>query len=151
MQAGDQGMAFIYEPSGRSATFWSRFARVRSPAANMPSVSDLNPIERRLIDWLSRQSDMFLVSLPIAVFLVLALFGVLLISAFAGQSLFNNPAIVWLSVATGVAALGLYLTTIEVMGVAFIRSRRFKLLELHQTMRDIQAMSISGCSRGCLN
>jgi restriction system protein len=102
---------------------------------------DLNPLERRLFDWLSQRRDEFLFSLPIAAFLVIGLFAILLISAIAGRSLLNDRAIWWLIVAGLIAALGMYVTAIEVMAVAFIRSRRFRLLELHQTMRDIQAMS----------
>jgi hypothetical protein len=102
---------------------------------------DLNPIERRLFDWLSRRRDEFLFSLPIAAFLVIGLLGIVLISAIAGRSLLNDRAVWWLSVVGLIAAFGMYMTAIEVMAVAFIRSRRFRLLELHQTMRDIQAMS----------
>ncbi len=102
---------------------------------------DLNPIERRLFDWLSRRSDVFLVSLPMAIFLVVGLLGLVAISAFGGRSPFNDREIEWLSIAALIGGIGLYLTTIEVMAVGLIRSQRFKLLELHQTMRDIQAMS----------
>jgi len=102
---------------------------------------DLNPIERRLIDWLSRRSDLFLVSLPIAAYLVIALLEIALISAIWSRSLQKDSSILWLIVAGLIAALGMYLTTIEVTAVAFLRSRRFRLIELHQTMRDIQAMS----------
>src|SRR6266849_1398169 len=102
---------------------------------------DLNPVERRLFDWLSRRRDEFLFTLPIAAFLVIGLLGILLISAIGGQSLLNDRGILWLVAAGLIAAFGLYISAIEVMAVAFIRSHRFRLLELHQTMRDIQAMS----------
>jgi restriction system protein len=39
------------------------------------------------------------------------------------------------------AAIGLYLTAIVAVGAVLMQTRRFKLLQLHQTMRDIQAMS----------
>src|SRR6266849_11044510 len=102
---------------------------------------DLNPVERRLFDWLSRRRDEFLFTLPIAAFLVIGLLGILLISAIGVQSLLNYRGILWLVAAGLIAAFGLYISAIEVMAVAFIRSHRFRLLELHQTMRDIQAMS----------
>src|SRR5712692_10687032 len=102
---------------------------------------DLNPVERRLFDWLSRRRDEFLFTLPIAAFLVIGLLGILLISAIGGQSLLNDRGILWLVAAGLIAAFGLYISAIEGMAVAFIRSHRFRLLELHQTMRDIQAMS----------
>jgi restriction system protein len=102
---------------------------------------DLSPFERRVFDWLSRRGDRFLFSLPFAAFLVVGLLGIVLISAIGGRPLLQDSAIFWLTVVGFVAALGMYLTAIEVMAVAFLRSRRFRLLELHQTMRDIQAMS----------
>src|SRR5207244_13523281 len=47
----------------------------------------------------------------------------------------------WLLFLATIAAAGLYMTAVISLGAVFVRSRRFKLLELHQTMRDIQAMS----------
>jgi restriction system protein len=102
---------------------------------------DLSPIERRLFDWLSRRSDVFLASLPIAVFLVIGLVGHVAISAIGGRSLLNDAEIAGLTVAAVIAGIGLYVTAIADTVVVLIRSNRFKLLELHQTMRDIQAMS----------
>jgi restriction system protein len=102
---------------------------------------DLSPIERRLFDWLSRRSDLFLASLPFAVFLVIGLAGLVAISAIGGRSLLNDGEIAGLTVAAVIAGVGLYLTAIAVTAVVLITSQRFKLLELHQTMRDIQAMS----------
>jgi restriction system protein len=107
----------------------------------MPPMRDLSPVERRLFDWLSRRSDLFLVSLPIAVFAVVGLFGLVAISAIGGRSPFNDREIAWLSVAAVISGMGLFLTTIAVTAVVLLRSQRFKLLELHQTMREIQAMS----------
>jgi restriction system protein len=102
---------------------------------------DLSPFERRVFDWLSRRGDRFLFSLPFAAFLVVGLLGIVFISAIWGRPLLQDGAIFWLIIVGFIAALGMYLTAIEVMAVAFLRSHRFRLLELHQTMRDIQAMS----------
>jgi restriction system protein len=99
----------------------------------------LNPFERRLFDWLSRRSDFSLAVLPIAAFLVLALIGILVISAITHRALdtSENWVIAWLTI----AAMVLYVAAFFTVAVAFIRSHRFKLLELHQTMRDIRGMS----------
>lgn len=102
---------------------------------------DLNPLERRFFDWLSRTPDNFLAILPIAVFLGLSLLGILAISAIAGRSPLGDSYVSWVIAWIEIAALVLYTTAIFSMTAALLRSRRFKLLELHQTMRDIQAMS----------
>jgi restriction system protein len=107
----------------------------------MRSMRGLNPVERRLFDWLSHRSDPFLVGLPVAVFLLVGLVGLVGISAIGGRSPANDPEIRWLTVSAVIAGMSLYVTAISVMAVALIRSQRFRLLELHQTMRDIQAMS----------
>lgn len=104
-------------------------------------MKDLSPLERHLFDWLSRRSDFFLATLPIAVFLVVGALLILGISAFAGRSLPSDAYASWLMVAAVIGGVALYATSIEVMAVTFLRTRRFRLLELHQTMRDIQAMS----------
>jgi restriction system protein len=77
--------------------------------------------------------------LPVAVFLALGVIGVLVISALANRSLegYVNWVIAWLAI----AAMVLYVAGFYSVAVVFIRTRRFKLLELHQTMREIQAMS----------
>src|SRR5258708_27801863 len=100
---------------------------------------DLNPFERRLFNWLSRRSDFTLVSLPMAAFLGIGLLGVVIVSTIAGRSPDIYSA--WLITVLVISAIFLYLAIIFCMAVAFLRSRRFKLLDLHQTMRDIQAMS----------
>jgi restriction system protein len=102
-------------------------------------MDDVSPLERRLFGWLSCRSDFFLAILPIAVFVGLGFFGIVAISVIAGRT--PDDYVRWLIVTLTIAAVVLYLIGIEVMGVAFVRSRRFRLLELHQTMRDIQAMS----------
>ncbi len=104
-------------------------------------MQDLNPFERRLFDWLSQRSDFTLASLPIAVFLVIWLLGFAAISTIAGRFPFADPYVNWLITAGAIAGAALYLMTVYAMAAVFIRSRRFRLLELHQTMRDIQAMS----------
>jgi restriction system protein len=107
----------------------------------MRSMRGLKPFERHLFDWLSHRSDPFLVGLPVAVFLLVGLVGLVGISAIGGRSPINDREIAWLSAAAVISAMGLYVTAIAVMAVALTRSQRFKVLELHQTMRDIQATS----------
>lgn len=102
---------------------------------------DLNPLERRFFDWLSRRPDYVLAVLPIVVFLGLGLISVVAISAIAGRSPLGDAYASWLITSLVIAALVLYFAAVYAMTAALLRTRRFRLLELHQTMRDIQAMS----------
>jgi restriction system protein len=104
-------------------------------------MKDLSPLERLLFDWLSRRSDSFLLSLPFIIFLGVALAGVVAVSTVGGRSPLGDLYASWLIVVLVIAALILYLASVEVMAVALLRTQRFRLLQLHQTMRDIQAMS----------
>jgi hypothetical protein len=69
---------------------------------------DLNPLERRLFDWLSRRSDFVLAILPIAVFLGLGILGIVAVSAIAGRS--PDYYVVWVITLSTIAATGLYVT-----------------------------------------
>jgi restriction system protein len=104
-------------------------------------MQDLSPLERRLFDWLSRRSDLVLVSIPVAVFLVVGAVGVLLVSVVSHRSPFMDSYSTWLITAIGFAGSLLYIASFYVLAAFFIRTRRFKLLELHQTMRDIRSMT----------
>jgi restriction system protein len=104
-------------------------------------MNDLSPLDRQLFNWLSGRSNFFLASLPIAVFLGFGLLGILVVSAIAGRLLVGDPYVLWLVASLAIAAVVLYWTTLMVMAVALLRTHRYKLLELHQTMRDIQRMS----------
>jgi restriction system protein len=104
-------------------------------------MQDLSPLERRLFDWLSRRSGSFLVILPFAVFLGLGLLGIVAVSAIARRSPFGDTYVTWLITLLVLAALVLYLTAAYAWTAVLFRTHRFKLLQLHQTMRDIQAMS----------
>jgi restriction system protein len=105
----------------------------------MHPMPNLKPWERHVFDWLGRRSDLFLVAFPVVVLLVIGLVGVLAISLLARRSPdgYVNWVIAWLTI----AAMTLYVAAFYSVAVIFIRGRRFKLLELHQTMRDIQSMS----------
>jgi restriction system protein len=107
----------------------------------MARVQDLSPLERRLFDWLSRRSDSFLVILPFAVFLGLGLLGIVAVSTIARRSPLGDTYVTWLITLLVLAALVLYLAAAYAWTAVLLRTRRFRLLELHQTMRDIQAMS----------
>ncbi|HEY5022801.1 MAG TPA: restriction endonuclease [Gemmatimonadaceae bacterium] len=112
-----------------------------STRTTMAPMKDLSPFERRIFDWLGHRSDSFLISLPFIAFLGVGLLGVLAISALGGRTPLGDSYVSLLLVWVLIAALVLYLATIEVMGVALLRTQRFRLLQLHQSMRDIQAMS----------
>jgi restriction system protein len=102
-------------------------------------MAGLNPWERRFFDWLGGRSDFVLVAFPVAIFLGLGVIGVVAISAIAHRS--PDSYAIWLIAWVTIAAMALFLAAFYSVAVTFLRSRRFKLLELHQTMRDIQAMS----------
>jgi restriction system protein len=78
-------------------------------------------------------------ALPVAVFLGIGLIGIAAISVIAHRS--PDRYVSWLFAWLALAAMVLYLASFYSVAVIFLRTRRFKLLELHQTMRDIQAMS----------
>jgi restriction system protein len=104
-------------------------------------MKDLSPLERRLFDWLSRRSDSVLILAPFGVFVIAGALGVWLVSAIAHRSPLTDTYSMWLIASVAVAGSLLYTSTFYALAVFFIRTRRFKLLELHQTMRDLQAMS----------
>lgn len=72
--------------------------------------------------------------------MVVGISGVVVVSDITQRSAIDLY-VEWIAIVWVLAGMALYVGTIEAMGAAFIRSRRFRLLELHQTMRDIQAMS----------
>jgi restriction system protein len=104
-------------------------------------MDDLSPLERRIFDWLSRRSDSVLVVIPVAVFVGAGAFGIVLISVLAKRSPLTDTYLMWLIAAFGVAGSLLYVTASFALTAFFVRTRRFKLLELHQTMRDIRSMA----------
>jgi restriction system protein len=104
-------------------------------------VHDLSPLERRLFDWLSRRSGSLLVILPVAIFVGFGLLGIVAVSAIARRSPLGDIYVTWLIALLVLAALALYLAAVYSWTALLLRTRRFRLLELHQTMRDIQAMS----------
>ena len=98
--------------------------------------------EKAIFDWFSRQSDLVAAASPFVIFFVILGTGLPILSA-----VFHTPVwpptlfTSWLLFLGTLAGIGLYLTTIVSLGAVFVRTRRFKLLQLHQTMRDILAMS----------
>ncbi len=78
-------------------------------------------------------------ALPVVVFLGIGLIGIAAISVIAHRS--PDRYVSWVVAWLTIAAMVLYLASFYSVAVIFLRTRRFKLLELHQTMRDIQAMS----------
>jgi restriction system protein len=104
-------------------------------------VQDLNAWERVLLDWLGRRSFFVLATLPILVFVAVGAAMVTVVSAVAHRSPIGDLYVVWIISAVFAGALALYVASFYVLAAVFIRSRRFKLLEFHQSMREIQAMS----------
>jgi restriction system protein len=104
-------------------------------------MQDLSPLERRIFDWLSRRSDSVLILVPIGVFVVAGVIGVALVSAIGHRSPLADGYSAWLITAVVVAASFLYVSTFYALAAFFVRTRRFKLLELHQTMRDVRSMT----------
>jgi restriction system protein len=104
-------------------------------------VDDLSPLERGIFDWLSRRSDSFLIIAPVAVFVAVGALGIVLVSAIAKHSPLTDTYSMWLIAAVAIAGSLLYVTASFALTAFFVRTRRFKLLELHQTMRDIRSMA----------
>jgi restriction system protein len=105
-------------------------------------MQDASWLERFLFNWFSRRNDFIAAVSPIVVFFVILGAGLPVLAAAFHERLWPpSPFFSWVLVLATIAALGLYLTTLLSFGAVFVRSRRFKLLQLHQTMRDIQAMS----------
>jgi restriction system protein len=90
---------------------------------------------------MSRRSDTFLAILPFGLFIGLGVLGVTAVSVIAHRAPLSDTYAMWVINSLVIAALVLYLAAFYAMTAGLIRTRRFKLLELHQTMRDIQAMS----------
>ncbi len=104
-------------------------------------MEDLSPFERRIFEWLSRRSDSALILVPVGVFVAVGALGILLVSAIGRRSPFTDGYTMWLIAAVAVAGSLLYISSFYASASFFVRTRRFKLLELHQTMRDIRTMT----------
>jgi hypothetical protein len=75
------------------------------PPAYHARVQDLNPLERRLFDWLSRRSDFVLVTLPVAVFAAVGVSGIVVVSGVAKRSAVD-PYVAWMTAAWVLAGMG---------------------------------------------
>ncbi len=104
-------------------------------------MKDLSPLERSIFDWLSRRSDSVLILVPVGVFVLAGALGILLVSAIGHRSPLSDSYSAWLIAAVAVAGSLLYISAFYAVAAFFVRTRRFKLLELHQTMRDIRTMT----------
>lgn len=103
-------------------------------------MDDLSPLERRIFDWLSRRSDSVLIVTPVAVFIAAGALGIVLVSVIAERSPLTDSYSMWLIATVAIAGSLLYVTASFALTAFFVRTRRFRLLELHQTMRDIRAL-----------
>jgi hypothetical protein len=105
-------------------------------------VEDASRFEKAVFNWFSRQSDLVAVATPLVVFFLILAVGLPIVVTAFHASLWPPTAFAaWLLALGTIAGMGLYLTTFFAVGAALVRNRRFKLLQLHHTMRDIQAMS----------
>lgn len=105
-------------------------------------MEDASRFEKAVFNWFSRRSDLVAAASPFVVFFVVLGIGLPILAAVFHRPVWPITAFgSWLLFLGTLAGIGLYLTTIVSVGAVFVRTRRFKLLELHQTMRDIQAMS----------
>jgi restriction system protein len=103
-------------------------------------MEDASQLEKALFGWFSRRSDLVALASPFIIFFFLLALGGAVI-ALAIRPWPGAQWVSWFVFVVTLAGIGLYLTTLMALGALFTRSRRFRLLELHQTMRDIQAMS----------
>lgn len=105
-------------------------------------MQDASRLERAIFDWFSRRSDFVAAASPFVVFFIVLGIGLPILSIIFHISIWPFTAFTsWLFLVSTIAGIGMYVTTIVSLGAVLLRSRRFKLLQLHQTMRDIQAMS----------
>jgi hypothetical protein len=105
-------------------------------------MEDASRLEKAVFDWFSHRSDFVAAASPLAVFFVVLGIGLPILSAFFRVPIWPPTAFAaWILFLGTLAGIGLYLTTIVSLGAVLVRTRRFKLLQLHKTMRDIQAMS----------
>ncbi len=108
---------------------------------------NLSAFDRHLFDWLGRRSLLFLAILPIAVFLAIVAIVGALISVIANRSPFSDIYAGWLLDAALIAGIALYVVALYSFAAVYLKTERFKLLELHQTMRDIRDMTWSDFER----
>lgn len=99
-------------------------------------------LEMAILNCASRRNEIVAFSIPLVMFFLALGVGLLILWAIFPMNEWPNPSMLspLLFVAT-LAAIGLYLTTIVSIGTVFVRTGRFRLLQLDQTMREIQAMS----------
>jgi restriction system protein len=101
-------------------------------------VQDASRFEKAVFNWFARRSDRVALATPLIVFSAIAVSGLVVLSTAYGL-----PAgfIGWAFALAMAAGVTLYLSMIFAVGAMFTRTTRFRLLQLHKTMRDIQAMS----------
>jgi hypothetical protein len=105
-------------------------------------VEDASRLEKAIFNWFTKRSDFVAAASPLVMFFVVVGIGLPILSAFFRTPVWPPTAFgAWLLFLGTIAAIGVYVMTIFALGAVLVRTRRFKLLQLHQTMRDIQAMS----------
>ena len=105
-------------------------------------VEDASQLEKAIFNWFTKRGDFVAAASPLVMFFVVLGAGLPILSAFFRTPVWPPTAFsAWLLFLGTIAAICVYVTTIFALGAVLVRTRRFKLLQLHQTMRDIQAMS----------
>jgi restriction system protein len=96
--------------------------------------------ERRAVTWLGHQPDWLLIAIAASVFVLFSAAPITVVSLLMHRAPFGDPYVNWLMASLVLAALALYLVGAYIFAGIVVTSRRFRLLELHQTMREIQAI-----------
>jgi restriction system protein len=96
--------------------------------------------ERRAVNWLGHQPDWVLTAIAVSVFVLISVTPITVVSLLMHRAPFGDSYVNWVMASLVLAALALYLTGAFMSAGIAVTSRRFRLLELHQTMREIQAI-----------
>jgi HJR/Mrr/RecB family endonuclease len=103
-------------------------------------VDDATWVERALFRWFSKRSYRASAIAPVVVFFLVLASGISLVSAVAARTP-SDPYVAWIIVVGVLAAMALYLTALFSLAGFLDGSRRYKLLQLHQTIAEIRAMN----------
>ena len=105
-------------------------------------MTGLSRFEQWIFDRLTRQRLEVLVVLPLVVFVAVLILGVLLATVILGRTWWPpNFFDEWLVVAAIFAGTALYLASFMTTAAFWVRTQRFRLLELYRTTWDIRQMS----------
>jgi restriction system protein len=101
-------------------------------------VDDTSNFERAIFNWFSKHGYRAAAIAPVAVFLAFLIAGTAAVMRVSARPF--DAYVAWIIAVAILAGMALYLTEIYSLSGLLFGTRRFKLLELHQTMRDIREM-----------